>query len=1009
MNSRRIPLLTIIVGLVFISLSLMGLSPTETNINPVQVISLSANHQERANTVAFSPDGKLLAIGTTAGIDFFDASTWTKVGFAATNTWVRSLAFSPDGGMVAAGLFNQTVQLWRVADFKLLQTFNGDTNWVWGVAFSPDGQSVASASNDATIRIWQVNGDSAPLVISQGAESVRAVAFSPDGKLVAAGLSNGDVNLWQTNDGSLIRTMKGHTDWVRCIAFSPDGKLLATGGFDTTIRLWNVSDGMLVRTLEGHAASVLSVAFSPDGTLLASGSEDRTVHLWRVSDGSPLQIFEGHTDFVFAVAFSPDGKLVASGSKDGTVRVWQANPSTFTTSTPTPPVPTTPGNTTSVQALDCGECHHPKGQMQAPRVFEVRCDTCHDNGASMNFCPAFPRSPDAYPLTSVNYKLPTGLAGVPVNSDNLSVLIGTPANGETLYVNGNYTAPAFVTGQINDNNGAPADVKLSLEVWSGSVKTTTLTGQPNADGTFKFDLSLNLSGAIPFTLKPGGPDCIYCHEDYISQAPLPNGQVHLVVIATGPDGEQARDERWFNVDVSSTATAPVQVLDDATGQPVPGLSVHADTLLYEWRSRYNAVITNPSGVANFSLEALTQYPTVYKFYVPATVLNGELYASTKPVQLTMLAGATSASPLTILVHRQVGEINGTLRGINGTNLNNLPVWAIATPDGPAYQTTASSNGTFAFQNIPIQQYFITANTQTLQADGYQSTQQFLDLVKEPSADIELNLSKETSLAGQVKDQSGNALPFAWLTVNADNTAQPVNPVSQQYVLSGLSNNSYQVSAVAPGYYVQTLNVDPSKDINQLGFQLIPRPETKQISWGSGSVIIPSDTSAQVNGLTIQMNQGWLWGEGEAIQPLDMQMLDGEINIPSGKFALERPVGAEGWFYLYTGKATVQLHGETTPISLQAGQMIALSAGANPLEMNATLGGAFHPDLDELPIAQSSQPPLNIRIQNLLVSGGIDVAQIITFVTYFLALITLIGVALSVIFWLLRGKRKRISK
>ncbi len=1014
MSSRRLSLPLIILGLVPVFLTLTGLLPAPASVHAVQVISLAADHQERANTVAFSPDGKILAVGTTAGINFYSTSTWLKVGFAGTNTWVRSLAFSPDGTTIVAGLFDQTVQLWRVSDVKLLKTFNGHTNWVWSVAFSPDGQSVASASNDGTIRIWQVHEDAVPLVISRGAQSVRAIAFSPNGQLIAAGLSNGDIHLWRTSDGTLVQTMKGHTDWVRCLAFSPDGKLLATGGFDKTIRLWNVADGVLVHTLEGHTASVLSMAFSADGTLLASGSEDRTIHLWRVSDGSQLQVFSGHTDFVFTVAFSPDGKMVASGSKDSSVRVWPVDSSAFATDVPETATPTQQAdvakeNGPTKQVLDCGNCHHPEGQMQPPRVFEVRCDTCHANGIGLGFCPAFPRSPDAPPIAAITYNFPTGLAGVPVNSNNLSVLIAAPSNGETLYVKGDYVAPAFVTGQVVYDSGSPSDVNLSLEIWSGSSETAALTAHPNSNGTFKFDLSINPSGAIPYTLKPGGPDCIYCHADYISEAPLPKGQVHLILTATSPDGEQARDDRWLNVDVSGLATVPVSVIDDITGQPVPGLTVHADTLLYQWRSRYASQVTDQNGVANFSLESLTQAQTVYKVYVPATVLNGDLYTNTESLQVTLPAGATSAPALTIHVHKQTGKITGTLRGMEVANLTSLPIWAIAMPDGPAYQTIASANGAFVFQNIPVRQYLIIPDSQILEAYGYQSTPQAVDLTKVPSANVSLELRKSANLTGQIEDQNGSALPFAWLTLNTANVVQAVNPASKQYVLPLLSVNSYQLSAVAPGYYAETVQVNSSKGANQLDLKLILRPETRQINWGNGNVLIPSDTSARVDGLTIHIDQGWLWGQGGATQSLNIQMSDSEITIPSGQFALEQPAGKIGWLYLYAGTARVQLPGGTASVALGTGQMIALDEGASPLKMEPTLASALHLALEEVPIASDSQPPLRVRLQNWLMKGGIDVAKIVTFVTYFLALLALIGLPLSVLFWWTGSKRKHISQ
>jgi hypothetical protein len=420
------------------------------------------------------------------------------------------------------------------------------------------------------------------------------------------------------------------------------------------------------------------------------------------------------------------------------------------------------------------------------------------------------------------------------------------------------------------------------------------------------------------------------------------------------------------------------------------------------------LVTDQHGIINFTLEALTQYQTVYKIYVPSTVLNGDLYASTNPVEVTLPAGASSAPEVTLNVHRQTGEITGTLNGMDKTNLARLPVWAIALPDGPAYQTSASADGMFAFQDIPVHQYLIVPDTQTLQTDGYQSTQESLDLTQTPSASLSLDLSKQVGLAGQVTDQNGTALPFAWLTLSGTDTAQPINPISGRYSLTNLPAGSSHLSAVAPGYYVETQRVDSSQNTNPLDFQLIPRPGTKQVEWGNGSLTIPSDTSAQVNGLTISVDQGWLWGQGGADQSLDIQLPDAEISIPSGQFALERPVGQTAWFYLYAGSASVNLSGSTSPISLEAGQMVALEAGVAPLRMDATLADAFHPKLDDVPISQSSQPPLAVRLQNWILRGGIGAAQVITFVTYFLALIALIGLLFFVIFWLIRGKRSQIS-
>ena len=106
------------------------------------------------------------------------------------------------------------------------------------------------------------------------------------------------------------------------VAFSRDGRKIAMGGWDNTVRLWEPATDKEPRTLYGHKGYALSVAFSPDGTLLASVGEDRSVRLWEVATGRELANFHGHTGHVFAVAFHPDGRRILSGGIDGVVKVW---------------------------------------------------------------------------------------------------------------------------------------------------------------------------------------------------------------------------------------------------------------------------------------------------------------------------------------------------------------------------------------------------------------------------------------------------------------------------------------------------------------------------------------------------------------------------------------------------------------------------------------------------------------------------------------------------------------
>jgi len=250
----------------------------------------------------------------------------------------QTIAFSPSGTLMAAASgLRSTIEIIGVSDGVTLNTLIGHINPVSSVAFSPNGQILASGSMDNTIRLWQVSdgvllqtlGTEVSNVGNRDTAEIWSVAFSPNGSLLASGSIDGVVQIWQVSNGFLLHTIKGHKDAIPSVTFSPDGGILASGSWDTTVKLWRVSDGTLLSTLAGHTNDVMDVRFSPDGSMLASGSRDSTIRLWRVIDGSLLQIFSENTDWVEDIDFSPDSKLLASatttGPGDGVVKLWRVS------------------------------------------------------------------------------------------------------------------------------------------------------------------------------------------------------------------------------------------------------------------------------------------------------------------------------------------------------------------------------------------------------------------------------------------------------------------------------------------------------------------------------------------------------------------------------------------------------------------------------------------------------------------------------------------------------------
>lgn len=253
--------------------------------------------------VQFSPDGQWLATADDADVVLYRSADLTAVRRLPgkdRRARVQCLAFSPDGKTLAVGRAAlkdpAALEIWDLATDTLRHTFNDHTATIHAVVFSSDGKRLASGGLDRTTILRNTEGfmELARLVANPS-QVVWSLAFAPQGDVlaIASGPADfrlregGEVALWDFAADRVTSRLTGHTRGATSVVFSRDGQTLITGSADATVRFWDRATSRQYGLLKGHNAApgfeAIIVALSPDGSALATASFDQTVRIWPTS------------------------------------------------------------------------------------------------------------------------------------------------------------------------------------------------------------------------------------------------------------------------------------------------------------------------------------------------------------------------------------------------------------------------------------------------------------------------------------------------------------------------------------------------------------------------------------------------------------------------------------------------------------------------------------------------------------------------------------------------------
>ncbi|KAJ5505831.1 NACHT nucleoside triphosphatase [Penicillium expansum] len=283
------------------------------------------------NGLACSPDGGLIA----SIMKFGEINLWSTVTGTLRQSWktgigestlIYGLAFSPDGKLLALGSSKGT-SLWSMSSGTLSKAL---PNQLWSPsrpAFSPDGTALLlqdKSTQPSTLGLWDIAQSRFMQNLEGHIDGLKSLVISHNGQIVATGSDNGILRLWTLNVNRTVPTqIQAHSQPVESLAFSPDDDLIVTGSSDCENYVWTVKDSTRLHRLvdkeNGYRADT-SVEFSCDGRLVASGFGDGIINMWNSTSGESERSFS-HPSPVKTMALSHTGELI-SGSSDGVVRIW---------------------------------------------------------------------------------------------------------------------------------------------------------------------------------------------------------------------------------------------------------------------------------------------------------------------------------------------------------------------------------------------------------------------------------------------------------------------------------------------------------------------------------------------------------------------------------------------------------------------------------------------------------------------------------------------------------------
>lgn len=313
----------------------------------------AASSTEPVTALAYSDDGKLLAVGRFKTVELRDDKSQKQLRtLSGAEGKITRLTFMPGGKQLVAasgisGLYGQAC-IWDTADGKLVRQFKGHRDILYAAVPSPDGKLLATAGYDRRIILWNTSDGSQVRTLEGHNGAVFDLAFSPDGSVLASASADQTVKLWQVATGQRLDTLSQPLKEQFATLFSPGGDTILAAGADNRIRVWRFISRQrprinpLLIARFAHEGPITHLALAQQGKTLVTVSEDRNIKLWETSSYTQTHVFGHQPDVVAAIAAQPQGDVLAVGRMDGSLELLRLPSTASTESKDKPPSSNSP-------------------------------------------------------------------------------------------------------------------------------------------------------------------------------------------------------------------------------------------------------------------------------------------------------------------------------------------------------------------------------------------------------------------------------------------------------------------------------------------------------------------------------------------------------------------------------------------------------------------------------------------------------------------------------------------